>query len=475
VKRQINLISSIDWLSVGLYLVLVFFGWLNIFAVNYTMEGDGGFFSLNHRYTMQMIWIFISWFIIVLIFVIDSRFFSFIAYPGFGLGIFLLLSVLVLGTTVNNSKSWIMLGPVGIQPSEFAKIFTILALAKYVSDFNFKITRFKSVFISLCIIGLPPVLIMLQPDFGSTIVYGALLLVLYREGLPGSILLAILVMVIIFLITLMFSQFVVLIILLTSAALIYSFIKRKMKSLIIILLIAIFVGGLFLVLYNLNFFSGNKYLTLLAISIFAGAIIFIFAFRARQKDLYMMLLMLVAAIAFTYSVDYVFHNVMQEHQRNRINVMLGLESDPYGYEYNLRQSKIAIGSGGFAGKGFMNGTQTKFRFVPEQSTDFIFCTVGEEWGFLGSAGLIIVYIGLFIRLLILAERQRAKFSRIYGYGVISVLFFHFAVNLGMTIGLFPVIGIPLPFLSYGGSSLLAFSIMLFIFIRLDASRKTYLL
>jgi len=475
VKRQINLISSIDWLSVSLYLILVFFGWLNIFAVNYTMEGGGGFFSLNHRYTMQLIWIFISWFIVVLIFVIDSRFFSFIAYPGYAFGILLLLIVLVLGTSVNNSKSWIILGPVSIQPSEFAKVFSILALAKYMSDFNFKITRFKNVLIALCIIGLPPVMIMLQPDFGSTIVYGALLLVLYREGLPGNILLVLPVLVAIFLITLMFSQFTVLLLLLFSAALIYGIIKRKMISMIIILLVGLIMAATFIVFNSIRLFSGNKYLILLVISVITGMIIFIIAFRSKQKDLYMMLLTLIAAIAFTYSVDYVFHNVMKEHQRNRINVMLGLESDPYGYEYNLRQSKIAIGSGGFAGKGFMNGTQTKFRFVPEQSTDFIFCTVGEEWGFLGSAGLILVYVGLLLRLIILAERQRAKFSRIYGYGVISILFFHFAVNVGMTVGLFPVIGIPLPFLSYGGSSLMAFSIMFFIFIRLDASRKTYLL
>jgi rod shape determining protein RodA len=200
----------------------------------------------------------------------------------------------------------------------------------------------------------------------------------------------------------------------------------------------------------------------------------IYAFVKKVRAIYTIVFALILSIGFTYTVNYLFNNVLQEHHRHRVNVMLGLESDPYGYEYNVRQSKIAIGSGGFSGKGFLQGTQTKFRFVPEQSTDFIFCTVGEEWGFLGSFGLVLVYIGLLLRLIILAERQRSSFSRIYGYGVLSILFFHFAINIGMTIGLFPVIGIPLPFLSYGGSSLFAFTIMLFIFIRLDSTRKAYL-
>lgn len=473
-KRQINLISNIDWLSVTLYLIIVIFGWLNVFAVNYNLD-EGSFFSLNHRYTMQLLWILISWLFIIFIFVIDSRFFSFVAYPAYALGIFLLLVVLIIGTVIHSSRSWIVLGPISIQPSELAKVLTILALAKYLSGYNFKITRIKNIFISLLIVFIPPMLIMLQPDFGSTLVYGALLIVLYREGLPGGILLFLLVLAVIFLLTLVVSQFTVILILLTAATIVYSIIKKKVIPSLIVALFAAFLTAIFTILIVFELYPRDKYLVLVSITGIICVTSLIYAAKSKSREVFLIVFILIAAIGFTYSVDYVFNNIMKEHQRHRINVMLGLESDPYGYEYNVRQSKIAIGSGGFTGKGFMQGTQTKFRFVPEQSTDFIFCTVGEEWGFLGSVGLIIVYIGLLMRLVILAERQRSKFSRIYGYGVLSILFFHFAVNIGMTIGLFPVIGIPLPFLSYGGSSLLTFTIMLFIFIRLDASRKTYLL
>jgi len=474
VKRQISLISNIDWLSVILYVILITFGWLNIFAVNYG-PNNSAFFSLEHRYTMQLVWIVISWFFVLLIFVIDSRFFSFVAYPAYGFGILLLMAVLIIGTAIHSSKSWIVLGPVSIQPSEFTKLVTILVLAKYLSGYNFKMSRAKNILIALLLVFIPAGLIMLQPDFGSTIVYGAFLIVLYREGLHGGILLFIFIMAIIFLLTLILSQFTLILILLCAAAIAYSALKKRLIILLTIILFAGILTAIFSVLVALDLFPHDKYLILLIITGISCIASLIYAFITKARELFLIVFILIAAIGFTYSVDYVFNNIMKEHQRNRINVILGLESDPYGYEYNVRQSKIAIGSGGFAGKGFMQGTQTKFRFVPEQSTDFIFCTVGEEWGFLGSAGFILVYIALLIRLILLAERQRSKFSRIYGYGVVSILLFHFAVNVGMTIGLFPVIGIPLPFLSYGGSSLLAFTIMLFIFIRLDASRKTYLL
>jgi rod shape determining protein RodA len=473
-RRQVDILSNIDWLVVILYLLLITFGWLNIFAVNQSAESVP-FFRLQNRYTMQLLWIVISLLVILSIFIIDSRFFSFVAYPVYGLGIFLLVSVFVVGTVVHSSKSWIVLGPVSIQPSEFAKLATMLALAKYMSGYNFKITRFRDILISLVIVFLPAVLILIQPDFGSTLVYAAFLFVLYREGLPGGVLIFLGSLVLIFLATLILTQFVLLIILGGMAALIFAGIARKP---LIFLAIAAAAALIIVVLLVLIYFElimlerTQIVLITLAILVFVSVLLGLI-FKSKEALLVIGLFLL--SVGFNYSVDYVFENVMQEHQRNRINVMLGLASDPYGYEYNVRQSKIAIGSGGFAGKGFLEGTQTKFRFVPEQSTDFIFCTVGEEWGFVGSFGLVIIYVSLLIRLIILAERQRSRFSRIYGYGVISVLFFHFAVNIGMTIGLFPVIGIPLPFLSYGGSSFLAFSMMLFIFIRLDASRKTYLL
>jgi rod shape determining protein RodA len=447
---------------------------MNVFAVNHVPDSPS-FFHLENRYTMQLLWIIISMIAVIFIFVIDSRFYSFVAYPTYGLGILLLLVVLVIGTTVHASKSWIVLGPVRFQPSEFAKLATILALAKYLSGYNFKIVRLKDLSIALTILFLPALLIILQPDFGSTLVYGALLFVLYREGLPGGILIFIAALAIVFLGTLILSPFVILIALASIALVIYVIITKTPS----VLIGALFVAGLvvtgLILLNRFGIFSLNRtFIVLITIGVLS-IVSLILALIFSSREILLVVSLLLLSIGFSYSVDYVFNNVMKEHQRNRVNVMLGLESDPYGYEYNVRQSKIAIGSGGFAGKGFMQGTQTKFRFVPEQSTDFIFCTVGEEWGFLGSFGLVILYVGLLIRLILLAERQRSAFSRIYGYGVVAVLFFHFAVNIGMTIGLFPVIGIPLPFLSYGGSSFLAFSVMLFIFIRLDASRKTYLL
>jgi len=473
-RRQVDILSNIDWLIVILYIMLVTFGWLNIFAVNQTAESVP-FFRLQNRYTMQLLWIVISFLMILSIFIIDSRFFSFVAYPAYGLGIFLLISVFIVGTVVHSSKSWIVLGPISIQPSEFAKVATMLALAKFMSGYNFKITRFRDILISLGIAFIPALLILIQPDFGSTLVYAAFFLVLYREGLPGGVLIFLGSLAVIFLSTLLMSQFVLLIILGGVAALIYAGIVRKPLIFFAIAAAAGFVTGVLLVLMHFELLVFERTQIVL---ITLGVIVFVsivLGLIFKSKEAFLVIGLFLLSVVFNYSVDYVFDNVMQEHQRNRVNVMLGLASDPYGYEYNVRQSKIAIGSGGFTGKGFMEGTQTKFRFVPEQSTDFIFCTVGEEWGFLGSFGLVIIYVSLLIRLIILAERQRSRYSRIYGYGVISVLFFHFAVNIGMTIGLFPVIGIPLPFLSYGGSSFLAFSIMLFIFIRLDASRKTYLL
>jgi rod shape determining protein RodA len=474
VKREANILIDSDWLAIILYLILITFGWMNIFAVNYS-PSDGSFFNLSHRYTIQLVWIFISFIIVLFIFILDPRFFSFIAYPVYGLGIFMLLLVLVIGTVIHASKSWIVLGPISFQPSEFAKFATIMAMAKYISGFNYKITRTKDILLTLAIIFFPALLIMAQPDFGSTIVFGILILVMFREGLPGGILIFVVALIILFLGTLLLSQFAIVTVL-TCIALALAFIIIKRPNFVIYSL-SILVGIvlLFLLLAYINIIPSDRYVVLVFIVGSMCIVSLIFAFRHKIRMVMFIVVLLIGSVGLTYSVDYVFHNVMKEHQRNRVNVMLGLQSDPYGYEYNLRQSKIAIGSGGFAGKGFMQGTQTKFRFVPEQSTDFIFCTVGEEWGFLGSFGLVLVYVGLLIRLLLMAERQRSKFSRIYGYGVVAILFFHFAVNIGMTIGLFPVIGIPLPFLSYGGSSFLTFTTMLFIFIRLDSGRKSYLL
>jgi rod shape determining protein RodA len=472
--QQSNKLIYTDWLTIMLYILLVTFGWMNIFSVNDIHE-SASFFSLSNRYTLQLVWILISAIAILLIFAIDSRFFAFVAYPAYGLGLFILLLVLIFGTTINNSKSWLVLGPVSLQPVEFAKTTTVLALSKFLSGYNVKISKLKDIVIAAGIVFLPVLLILAQPDFGSTLVYGIVILILFREGLPGWVLVLIAALAVLFLTSLLFSQFAIILALLSIAIVAFAVMNKKISYFLVAILILGISIVFFLVLDHFDIYNSRKepilYLSLFILTIAA----IVFGLIKKIKGIYLFILALYIAIGTSFSVGYVFHHVMKEHQRNRVNVILGLDSDPYGYEYNIRQSKIAIGSGGFAGKGFMQGTQTKFKFVPEQSTDFIFCTVGEEWGFLGCFGLIITYVGLLIRLLYLAERQRSKFCRIYGYGVASILFFHFAVNIGMTIGLFPVIGIPLPFLSYGGSSLLAFTIMLFIFLKLDSSRRSYMI
>ncbi len=424
---------------------------------------------------MQLVWILICAVTILLIFAIDGRFFAFVAYPAYGFGLFILMVVLVFGTTINNSKSWIIIGPVSLQPVEFAKTTTLLALSKFLSGYNVKTTRLKDILISLGIIGLPVILIMAQPDFGSTLVYGIVILILYREGLPGWVLVLVLALAALFLSSLVFTKYSIIIVLLSFAIAAFAFLNKKISYLLISILILTLFIIIFIILNHFGIYTSSKEPILYFSMFLLTLVAFIYGLVKKPKGLLLILIALYTSIGVISSVNYVFHHIMKEHQRNRVNVILGLQSDPFGYEYNIRQSKIAIGSGGFAGKGYLQGTQTKFKFVPEQSTDFIFCTVGEEWGFLGSAGLILAYIGLLIRLLFLAERQRSKFCRIYGYGVASVLFFHFAVNIGMTVGLFPVIGIPLPFLSYGGSSLLSFTIMLFIFLKLDSSRRYFMI
>ncbi|MBN1118347.1 MAG: rod shape-determining protein RodA [Bacteroidales bacterium] len=473
-RRSINILTNTDWLSVFIYLVLIVFGWLNIYSVNFS-ETDPSFFSLENRYAMQIYFIIASVILAIIIFLIDSRFYSFIAYPLYVFSVLMLLAVMVIGKEVNGAKSWIMLGPIGIQPSEFAKLATILALARFLSGYNVKTNSPQTILKSLGIIFFAPVLIMLQPDFGSTLVYSAILIVLYREGLPGWILILLLFMAGIFLGTLMVSKFIILIILISAAAIAFFILNKNLKNFLIVVLVLTVLVLIGVVLKYFELIPKNNFLLLFGALVLSTIFYLIRAITAKIKHVFPVILFLYLFIGFVYSVDFVFNNILQKHQQERVQIMLGLKSDPWGYEYNVNQSKIAIGSGGFLGRGFLNGPQTKLKYVPEQSTDFIFCTVGEEWGFLGSFGFIVLYIGLLIRLIYLAERQRSKFSRIYGYGVVSILFFHFAVNVGMAIALFPVIGIPLPFMSYGGSSLMAFTAMIFIFLRLDSTRKAYLI
>ena len=408
--------SSIDWITLLLYFLFITIGFLSVYASVYK-ETNPHIWDTSQNYGKQLIWICISVFIGMLILLIDEKFFYAFAYPIYGITIFMLLLVLVAGTTVKGSSSWIEIGGFRMQPAEFAKFGTALAIAKYLSGYNKDFAKNRlDQYISIAIILAPMVIILLQNETGSTLVFFSFVFVLYREGLPGWIL---------------FAGFM----------------------LAVLGVLALLIKPLYIII---------------GLVVLAG--IFLLLVRRTKALIFLTIGVVVVSSFLVGSIDYAFQNILQNHQRTRINVLLGKEVDIKGAGYNVQQSKIAIGSGGFWGKGFLQGTQNKFRFVPEQSTDFIFCTIGEEYGFLGSSIFVILYMVMLWRLLVMAERQRQKFNRIYGYSVVSILFFHFLINVGMTLGLMPVIGIPLPFFSYGGSALLSFTILLFIFIRLDANR-----
>ncbi|HEX2394590.1 MAG TPA: rod shape-determining protein RodA, partial [Bacteroidales bacterium] len=464
--------EEIDWTTVGLYLLLVIFGWMNIFASSYN-EQFTSIFNIRQNYGDQLLWILVSFLMIIILFAIDHRFFHYFAYVLFGFSILLLLAVLTIGVEVNNSKSWIRIMSFNFQPSEFVKIAVALAIARFLSGYNIKLWTWKSMSIMALLIGLPVGLIILQPDAGTAMVFSCFILVMYREGMPGWILAITLFITILFLMTLLLPNTTVLIVLIILSLGGFAVTNHRGRNVVIAALIL--TGAYFLMhyLFPVLGITPDFYKELLSSLVLSSVIFLMLAAIQKIRHVLLVLTLLYGFIGFTYTVDYVFHEILKPHQQTRVNILLGKETDVRNVGYNLNQSKIAIGSGGFLGKGYLKGTQTKLDFVPEQSTDFIFCTVGEEWGFLGTTIAILLYTGLLIRLLYLAERQRSQFARIYGYGVVSILFFHFAINIGMTIGLFPVIGIPLPFFSYGGSSMLAFTLLLFILVRLDSVRKKY--
>jgi rod shape determining protein RodA len=470
---KLNITEEIDWTTVGLYLLLVIFGWMNVFASSYN-EQFTSIFNIRQNYGDQLLWILVSFIMIVLLFAVDYRYFHFFAYVIYGFSILLLIAVLAFGVVVNNSQSWIRIMGFNLQPSEFVKMATALAIARYLSGYNIKLCTWKSMAIMALLIGLPVGLISLQPDWGTALVFSCFILLMYREGMPGWILAISIFITILFLMTLLLSNTTVIIVLIVIAITAFGVINHKLShALIAPLVFGVSYFGMHL-LFPLLHVKINSYYTLLSALAVSSVVFLIFSLTRKIKNVLLILVMLYGFIGFTYTVDYVFHQILKPHQQTRVNILLGKETDVRNVGYNLNQSKIAIGSGGFFGKGYLKGTQTKLDFVPEQSTDFIFCTVGEEWGFLGTTIAILLYVGLLIRIIFLAERQRSQFARIYGYGVASILFFHFFINIGMTIGLFPVIGIPLPYFSYGGSSMLAFTLLLFILIRLDSVRKVYI-
>jgi rod shape determining protein RodA len=473
VKRDLNIWNRIDKMTIILFLLMIIIGWFNIYAAVFNEE-RAGLFDFTQRYGKQFIWIVAAIVIAIFVVIIDSRFYFFFSWFIYGALMLILLLVLLFGKEINGAKSWFEFGGFSLQPSEFAKFGTALALAVYLSSKRHDLTRLEIFIPALAIIFLPALLTALQPDMGSTIVYFALFLVLFREGMSPYIFVSGLLMVTLFFLTLLINNLYLTIALIIAAFFLLWFATRKWKLVTVGAAVLIFITGL---LYLLDYYvleSIGAELVIFISLILSGAVYAFYFYNKKAVTAMVIYLFLTGSILYVNSVDYTFNNIIQPHQKDRVNILLGLKSDPHGTGYNVNQSIISIGSGGFAGKGFLKGTQTKFKFVPKQSSDFIFCTVGEEWGFLGSFVVIGMYLALLLRLIVLAERQRSVFSRIYGYGVVSIIFTHFFINIGMAIGLVPVIGIPLPFFSYGGSSLWGFTILLFIFLRLDASRTEYL-
>lgn len=416
-KREDNISDSLDWVTIGLYLAMVLLGWINIYAVVYDEGVHQPIFSLTLNSGRQLLFIIASFFIIMGIVILDMRFYEAFAYVLYGIILVLLFLVPIIGKEVGGNKAWIGIGSFGVQPSEFAKFVVALAVAKYVSSVGFRMDNLRNQAVLFAMIGVPMALILLQKDTGTVLVFTAFIFVFFREGMSPFLMVVGICAAAIFVLTLLIpNQLYLHGAILVTLALLIGFGKKKLKRIVILSIGAIIIMGVI------------------------------------------------------ESVDYVITSVLKPHQQNRVKALINPDADPLGYGWNVTQSKIAIGSGGFFGKGFLKGTQTKFDFVPEQSTDFIFCTIGEEHGWLGSSVVIALFVALLLRIVFLAERQKNRFARVYAYGVMSIFFFHFAINIGMTVGLFPVIGIPLPFFSYGGSSLWGFTILLFILLKLDAQR-----
>jgi rod shape determining protein RodA len=419
--REDNITHKIDWVTVLIYGSIVFLGWLNIYAVTYDENAATSIFNIDLNSGRQLIFIGGSVVIILAILIIDRQFYEAFAYIIYGALLFMLILVPIIGKEVGGNKAWLGIGSFGVQPSEFAKFATALVVAKLIGSIGFKIDNLKNQMILFALIGAPMMLILLQKDTGTALVFTVFLVVFFREGMSPFILV---------------------------------------------------LGLAFGLIFVLTLLVENQYYLYIGIAGFL--VLAILMGRKKFKRIALLSVGALAIILVIESVDYIVTDVLKPHQQNRIKALINPDADPLGFGWNVTQSKIAIGSGGFLGKGFLEGTQTKYDFVPEQSTDFIFCTIGEEHGWIGSLVTIALFMGLLLRVVFLAERQKNKFARVYGYSVACILFFHFAVNIGMTIGLFPVIGIPLPFFSYGGSSLWGFTILLFIFLKLDAHRMQVL-
>jgi len=479
-ESGVSVFRSIDWVTVMLYLVLVAAGAVSIYAASYDFD-NASLFDLNEFSGKQILWIGLSLVVGAVILIVDYRIYKIYAYPIYIGVLFVLLVTIFVAPNVKGSHSWLVFGPVSLQPAEFGKFATALALAKLFDSYNFVLNaRISNYFRALIIIFLPIILILLQNETGSALVYVSFIFVLYREGMSGMVLFSVLCAITFFVVAMKFAEplvlgipmgeFTVFLLILLIFSLMLLFYCRDI--IIARNVICGFVGSGIVVailsLCGVEVPGTVFFLTILGLAIVYTSVAM---FRHRISKFVITISFAITSVLFLFSVSYVFGNILEPHQQQRIKVALGIEENLQGSGYNVNQSKIAIGSGGVTGKGFLNGTQTKLKFVPEQHTDFIFCTIGEEEGFVGTTLVLALYLTLILRLIHIAERQRSPFERVYAYCVVSILIFHLAINVGMVIGLCPVIGIPLPFFSYGGSSLWGFTILLFILLRLDASRK----
>ncbi|BAG83791.1 rod shape-determining protein RodA [Candidatus Azobacteroides pseudotrichonymphae] len=471
--------NTLDWLTVRVYLVLVLIGWFCIYAASY--ECNTGRFDFSNRASMQMVWILSSLCIAFVLLMIEGNWYEVFAF-GIYIAVMLLLIVTVfVATPIKGSCSWLTLGAVRIQPAEFAKFATALAVAKVMGRYQFDISKKRSIISLLGLVFLPISLILLQRETGSALVFFVFFLVFYREGMSGKILLIGFSAALIFVLVVRFPFVVVssiscgellgmgfIIFCVMGLLLQYNY-SRELKH--VKYLFCAVLGTTVVSISMFLFTSFNVYWIILSFFV-SICFYFLFLFMKNRFSIYLwIVLFIIGSFSFLYSTDYIFDNVLELHQKNRVQVALGIIDDPRGAGYNVNQSKIAIGSGGFKGKGYLRGTQTELKYVPEQETDFIFCTLGEEMGFIGSVTVLVLFLILIIRLVWLAEKQQRVFIRVYGYSVACIIFFHFAINIGMVLGITPVIGIPLSFLSYGGSSLWSFTILLFIFLRLDTSKR----
>ena len=483
-SRNGNIWQHVDWITIGMFLLLALFGWLNIYGASYTFD-QTSIFDFSNRAGKQFVWLMGSLVLGIILLLIDYKTYDVLAYIAYGAMLLLLVATPFLAHDIKGSMSWISLGPVSLQPAEFAKCVVALAIAKYMGRYDYKIRTWRDLIVPFSLIGVPALIIMvLQKETGSALVFAAFLLVFYRQGMSGYVLWMGVAAVALFIISIRFGAItlplgtgsvgILTCMLILTVVEIYFICKEhpmRWQGLILVGSVAL----IYAICLIINIWIPMPFDWISMGIVIALVIYNVFVSLYWRK--YMLLVLAVFTlfcIGYTHACDFVFQKVLQPHQRIRIEVLFGMKEDPAGAGYNVNQARIAIGSGRFFGKGYLNGTQTKLQFVPEQDTDFIFCTVGEEWGFVGSIGVLLMYLAFILRLIFIAERQRNVSTRIYAYAVASIFLFHLTINVGMVLGLLPVIGIPLPFFSYGGSSLWGFTLLLFILLRLDAARMEQL-